>query len=55
MPDLGTLTAPTQTALHDYLTADPDSPAEAAAWRAYQVALDHEVIESVPAFAVASA
>lgn len=55
MPDLGTLTAPTQTALHDYLAADPDSPAEAEAWQAYQISLDHDAVEIVPAFAVASA
>ncbi len=55
MPDLGTLTAPTQTALHDYLAAAPDSPAEAAAWHAYQVALDHDAVEVSPVFALASA
>jgi anti-sigma factor RsiW len=51
MPDLGTLTAPAQSALHAYLTTDPDTPAEAAAWRAYLAALgsqDAPAMQSAP-------
>ncbi len=39
MADLGTLTAPIENALHAYFAADPDTPAEAAAWQAYQAFL----------------
>ncbi len=48
MPANGNLTTTVETvphtliAPHDYLVADPESPAESSAWLAFQVAADHE-------------
>ncbi len=47
MPDLGTLAAPIQGALHAYLTADPDSPAEETAWHVYLASLGADPVVSI--------